>query len=212
MMDVSAISYSELKRIALENIMRLEMEYGRISRHNSYQDLLNAIALDIRTKSRRRVQRQRELETVKATLDNLHEKAIWLEQQRKSYDNYIEQAMMTLQNKKGYVTIPSPPTLDPPNNLFLAKNASSSPSPANITTSANCNAPAANPNSGLINTQPATFGTKACSSPGPAIPRNNTRNSTSRSRATKSASSSSRVAWAVSRFRGRVRRCRSRIV
>jgi Ras GTPase-activating-like protein IQGAP2/3 len=212
MMDVSAISYSELKRIALENIMRLEMEYGRISRHNSYQDLLNAIALDIRTKSRRRVQRQRELETVKATLDNLHEKAIWLEQQRKSYDNYIEQAMMTLQNKKGYVTIPSRPTIDPANILFLAKNASSSPSPANITTSANCNAPAASPNSGLINTQPATSGIKACSSPGPAILRNNTRNSTSRSRATKSASSSSRVAWAVSRFRGRVRRCRSRIV
>ena len=84
--------------------MRLETQFGRISRHNYYQDILNAIALDIRTKSRRRIQRRRELEGVRLTLGNLDEKAIWLEQQRKSYDNYIEQAMMTLQ-KKGYVTL-----------------------------------------------------------------------------------------------------------
>jgi Ras GTPase-activating-like protein IQGAP2/3 len=103
MVDIKSMSYKELKRTALENIMRLE-QFGRISRHNYYQDILNAIALDIRTKSRRRVQRQRELEGVKLTLTNLNEKAEWLESQRKSYDNYIEQAMMTLQ-KKGQVSI-----------------------------------------------------------------------------------------------------------
>jgi Ras GTPase-activating-like protein IQGAP2/3 len=80
--------------------MRLE-HMGRISKHNYYQDVLNAIASDIRTKSRRRVQRQRELEGVRLTLGNLHEKASYLEQQRKSYDDYIEQAMGTLQSKKG---------------------------------------------------------------------------------------------------------------
>ncbi|KFY47699.1 hypothetical protein V495_01872 [Pseudogymnoascus sp. VKM F-4514 (FW-929)] len=101
MTDITSMPYSELKRTALENIMRLETQFGRISRHNQYQDLLNAIAVDIRTKSRRRIQRQRELEGVRLTLGNLHDKAAWLEQQRKSYDNYIEQAMMTLQNKKG---------------------------------------------------------------------------------------------------------------
>ncbi|OWP04822.1 ras GTPase activating protein [Marssonina coronariae] len=98
LVDVKSMSYKELKRTALENIMRLE-QWGRISRQNYYQDILNAIALDIRTKSRRRVQRQRELEGVKLTLANLNEKAEWLESQRKSYDNYIEQAMMTLQKK-----------------------------------------------------------------------------------------------------------------
>jgi Ras GTPase-activating-like protein IQGAP2/3 len=98
MVDIKSMSYKELKRTALENIMQLE-HFGRISRHNYYQDILNAIALDIRTKSRRRVQRQRELEGVKLTLANLNEKAEWLESQRKSYDNYIEQAMMTLQKK-----------------------------------------------------------------------------------------------------------------
>jgi Ras GTPase-activating-like protein IQGAP2/3 len=100
MVDVTRMTYHELKRTALENIMRLE-QMGRISKHNFYQDVLNAIASDIRTKSRRRVQRQRELEGVRLTLSNLHQKAKYLEQQRKSYDDYIEQAMATLQNKKG---------------------------------------------------------------------------------------------------------------
>jgi Ras GTPase-activating-like protein IQGAP2/3 len=94
------MSYYELKRTALENVMRLE-QMGRISKHNFYQDILNAIASDIRTKSRRRVQRQRELDGVRLTLGNLHDKAKYLEQQRKSYDDYIESAMSTLQNKKG---------------------------------------------------------------------------------------------------------------
>ncbi|KAI3324860.1 hypothetical protein HD806DRAFT_493809 [Xylariaceae sp. AK1471] len=100
MVDVTRMSYYDMKRNALENIMRLE-KMGRISKHNFYQDILNAIALDIRTKSRRRVQRQRELEGVRLTLGNLHEKAKYLEQQRKSYDDYIEQAMATLQKNKG---------------------------------------------------------------------------------------------------------------
>jgi Ras GTPase-activating-like protein IQGAP2/3 len=104
MVDVTRMTYQQLKRTALENVLRLE-QMGRISKQNHYQDILNAIALDIRTKSRRRVQRQRELEGVRLTLANLHEKATYLEQQRKSYDDYIESAMATLQNKKGYVML-----------------------------------------------------------------------------------------------------------
>ncbi|PNY22533.1 Ras GTPase-activating-like protein [Tolypocladium capitatum] len=100
MVDVTRMTYCELKRTALENVMRLE-QMGRISKHNFYQDVLNAIASDIRSKSRRRVQRQRELDGVRLTLGNLHDKAKYLEQQRKSYDDYIEQAMATLQNKRG---------------------------------------------------------------------------------------------------------------
>ncbi|KAI1500141.1 hypothetical protein F5X99DRAFT_387136 [Biscogniauxia marginata] len=100
MVDVTRMSYYDMKRNALENIMRLE-QLGRISKKNYYQDVLNAIALDIRTKSRRRIQRQREVEGVRMTLSNLHEKAKYLEQQRKSYDDYIEQAMATLQKHKG---------------------------------------------------------------------------------------------------------------
>ena len=102
MVDVTRMTYHDLKRTALENVLRLE-QMGRISKQNHYQDVLNAIATDIRTKSRRRVQRQRELEGVRLTLSNLHEKAKYLEQKRKSYDDYIEQAMATLQKQKGWV-------------------------------------------------------------------------------------------------------------
>ena len=104
LVDITAMTYAELKRTALENIVRLE-QHGRLTRHNHYQDLLNAIAIDIRTKHRRRVQRQRELEGVRLTLANLDEKTVWLEQQLQSYNHYIEQAMVTLQNKKGCVSV-----------------------------------------------------------------------------------------------------------
>ncbi|KAF2458429.1 IQ domain-containing protein [Lineolata rhizophorae] len=100
LVDITALSYSELKRICLENVLQLEAHH-KISRHNHYQDILNDIAVDIRTKHRRRVQRARELEGVRATLAHLDEKAAWLDQQLKSYNDYIEQAMVTLQNKKG---------------------------------------------------------------------------------------------------------------
>lgn len=98
--DIATLPYIELKRIALENILRLE-EYGVLTRHNQYQGLLNSIAVDIRTKHRRRVQRERELDGVKLTLGRLNDQAVYLEQQLKTYNDYIEQAMITLQNKKG---------------------------------------------------------------------------------------------------------------
>lgn len=98
--DVSSMTYTDLKRTALENIVRLE-QAGKITRKNHYQDLLNFIAVDIRTKHRRRVQRQKELENVRGTLQHLNEKATYLEGQLQSYNDYIEQAMQTLQTKKG---------------------------------------------------------------------------------------------------------------
>ncbi|KAF7510081.1 hypothetical protein GJ744_007185 [Endocarpon pusillum] len=98
--DISSLSYVDLKRIALENVLQLE-DVGKLTRRNHYQDLLNAIAVDIRTKHRRRIQRQRELEGVRTTLARLNEQAVYLEQQLKTYNDYIEQAMVTLQSKKG---------------------------------------------------------------------------------------------------------------
>ena len=99
-LDVTALTYAELKSCCLENILNLE-RHGRVSRQNQYQDLLNAIAVDIRTKHRRRVQRTRELEGVRATLAQLDTKATFLDEQLQSYNDYVEQAMITLQNKKG---------------------------------------------------------------------------------------------------------------
>ncbi|KAJ6131504.1 Rho GTPase activation protein [Penicillium sp. IBT 18751x] len=100
LVDIGSMTYSELKGTALENILRLE-QAGKISRHNHYQDLLNAIAIDIRTKHRRRIQRERELEGARLTSTRLNDQALYLDQQLKTYNDYIEQAMITLQNKKG---------------------------------------------------------------------------------------------------------------
>jgi Ras GTPase-activating-like protein IQGAP2/3 len=94
------LDYPTLKRCALENILHLQRA-GRISPHNHYQDLLNSIAVDIRTKHKRRIQRSKELEGVRATLSALDDKAHFLDQQLKSYNDYVEQAMVTLQNKRG---------------------------------------------------------------------------------------------------------------
>ncbi|PGH12458.1 hypothetical protein AJ79_04294 [Helicocarpus griseus UAMH5409] len=100
LIDIGSMSYPDLKSTALENILQLE-KAGRITRRNHYQDLLNAIAVDIRTKHRRRIQRQRELESVRLTLERLNDQTVYLDGQLKIYNDYIEQAMITLQNKKG---------------------------------------------------------------------------------------------------------------
>lgn len=94
------MEYAELKRMALQNILLLE-RHGKISRSNHFQEILNDIATDIRTKHRRRVQRSKEMEGVEQTLAHLKEKATYLDAQLQSYNDYIEQAMVTLQSKKG---------------------------------------------------------------------------------------------------------------
>jgi Ras GTPase-activating-like protein IQGAP2/3 len=98
LLDIASLTYTELKRTALESILTLERT-GRISRSNHYQDLLNAIALDIRSKHRRRLQRSREMDNSRATMSALEEKQVWLRSQLKTYNDYIEQAMVTLQQK-----------------------------------------------------------------------------------------------------------------
>ncbi|CCG82346.1 Putative uncharacterized protein [Taphrina deformans PYCC 5710] len=97
--DVSTLSYPVLKRRCLENIVELE-RLGWITRENNYQELLNSIADDIRTQNRRRIERQYELHATRETLKDLDEKRDYLNGQLKSYNDYIEQAMMSLQSKK----------------------------------------------------------------------------------------------------------------
>ncbi|KAK3072326.1 iqgap- protein [Teratosphaeriaceae sp. CCFEE 6253] len=104
-LDLESLTYAELKHNALENIIALEQAHVapqfRVSRYNNYQDLLNALAADIRQKHRRRMDRAREIESTRATLAQLDGKAAFLEEQLKSYNDYIEQCLHTLANKKG---------------------------------------------------------------------------------------------------------------
>lgn len=96
--DLAALSYPELKGIALENILALEQR-GRLTRSNNYQDLLNGIALDIRQKHKRRIQRAREAEGVRTTLSALDEKARFLDEKLEIFNRTFEQGLTTLQSK-----------------------------------------------------------------------------------------------------------------
>ncbi|KAF9412598.1 hypothetical protein BGZ94_000998 [Podila epigama] len=100
MVDMNAMRFIELKQHAIDGILQLEST-GKVTRKNGYQDMINAIALDIRTKHRRRIQRAEELRNVKKTLNNLNEKRQFLEHQIKSYHDYVESCMNNITSKKG---------------------------------------------------------------------------------------------------------------
>nr|OQO21072.1 hypothetical protein B0A51_14911 [Rachicladosporium sp. CCFEE 5018] len=104
LLDLESLTYAELKSQALENILALEnpaiLPQYRVSRNNNYQELLNALAADIRSKHRRRLERQRETDATRQTLQGLDKKAEYLEEQLGSYNDYIEQCLHTLANKK----------------------------------------------------------------------------------------------------------------
>ncbi|GAC94660.1 GTPase activating protein [Pseudozyma hubeiensis SY62] len=99
--DVRRMSFAELKARTLENMLRLE-QLGKVSRANKYQDMLNAIAIDIRNKHRKRIQRANEKQAMNGTLTTLAEKKRYLEEQIGSYHSYIDASMQTMQGgRKG---------------------------------------------------------------------------------------------------------------
>jgi Ras GTPase-activating-like protein IQGAP2/3 len=84
--------------LALENLVKLEAA-GKVTRANDYQDMVNAIATDIRNKHRRRKQRQEELKKIRNTHIHLEEKARYLEEQKQSYLDYINACINQLSSK-----------------------------------------------------------------------------------------------------------------
>lgn len=98
--DLESLKYRELKLLALEKIIELE-SHGKITREDNYQGILNSIAQDIKTKRDRRFIREKELQEVQTALSHLGDKEEYLQKKLKTYNDYIEQAMLTLQTKKG---------------------------------------------------------------------------------------------------------------
>uniref|UniRef100_V5GQG5 GTPase activating protein n=2 Tax=Kalmanozyma brasiliensis (strain GHG001) TaxID=1365824 RepID=V5GQG5_KALBG len=98
--DVRRLTFAELKARTLENMLQLE-QLHKVSRANNYQDMLNAIAIDIRNKHRKRIQRTNEKTAMHATLTTLKEKKRYLEEQIGSYHSYIDASMQTMQGRKG---------------------------------------------------------------------------------------------------------------
>jgi Ras GTPase-activating-like protein IQGAP2/3 len=73
-----------------------------ITRDDGFQGILNAIAGDVRSKHRKRMQRQQEMKSMKEALRHLQERKKYYEEQINIYQNHVEAAMNTMQQKKGY--------------------------------------------------------------------------------------------------------------
>ena len=96
------MTFREVKAHAIFFLLELEKR-GKISREDSYQGILNAIAGDVRSKNRRRVQRQNEKASMEEALKYLDERGKFYEDQINSYHDYVEGAMSTMQRNKGSV-------------------------------------------------------------------------------------------------------------
>jgi Ras GTPase-activating-like protein IQGAP2/3 len=89
-----------MKAHAIFFLLELEKQ-GQVTRGDGYQYVLNAIASDVRSKHRRRIQRQQERDSMREALKHLKERRKQFEEQIKSYHDYVDQAMSTMQRSKG---------------------------------------------------------------------------------------------------------------
>lgn len=96
------MTFRDVKAHAIFYLLELEKR-GLISRADGYQGVLNAIAGDVRSKNRRRIQRQHEKDSMEEALKYLGERKKHHEEQINSYHNYVETAMQTMQRGKGCV-------------------------------------------------------------------------------------------------------------
>ncbi|KAJ1660808.1 iqgap- protein [Dispira simplex] len=99
LLDLSALSFNSLKKMTMIHMAKLESE-NKVSKEDKYQAMLNSIATDIRNKHRRRVQRTQELRKIRQTLVNLTEKTGYLNEQKKTYLDYIHSCIQQLSHNK----------------------------------------------------------------------------------------------------------------
>ncbi|KAI0315982.1 hypothetical protein OF83DRAFT_1129415 [Amylostereum chailletii] len=97
--DIRSLSFREVKAHAIFFLLELE-KGGKISRNDGYQGILNAIANDVRSKHRTRLQRQQEIDGMTEALAHLNERKKYFEEQIDSYNSYVEAAMATMQRGK----------------------------------------------------------------------------------------------------------------
>jgi len=95
------MTFKEVKAHAIQSLLELEKQ-GRIDRKDGFQGILNAIAGDVRSKHRKRLQRQQEMESMNLALRHLAERKKYFEEQINSYHDYVDGAMNTMQRGRGY--------------------------------------------------------------------------------------------------------------
>ncbi|KAG9101701.1 hypothetical protein FS749_004510 [Ceratobasidium sp. UAMH 11750] len=98
--DIRTLSFREVKARAIQYLLELEKR-GKVTRTDGYQGILNAIAGDVRSKHRKRVQRKAEMDNMREALNHLKERKRGFEEQITSYHSYVDSAMNTMQRGKG---------------------------------------------------------------------------------------------------------------
>ncbi|CAB4017386.1 ras GTPase-activating IQGAP1, partial [Paramuricea clavata] len=88
-----------IKRKIIRNLRVLENQ-GLVTTKNNYQDIVNAIARDIRNQRRYRLRRKQELRKLETTLERLKTKATFYEEQMDYYNRYIETCLDNLAGKE----------------------------------------------------------------------------------------------------------------
>lgn len=94
------LQFKEVKAHTIYFLLELE-KHERVTRSDGFQGILNAIASDIRSKHRKRLQRQQEMDGMMDALKHLNERKKYFQEQIDSYHNYVEGAMATMQRGKG---------------------------------------------------------------------------------------------------------------
>eukprot|EP00158_Paraphelidium_tribonemae_P005840 Partr_v1_DN27551_c0_g1_i1_m30118 putative IQ motif containing GTPase activating protein len=92
--------YDQINSKQPDLLKQKQLGVVKISAKNAYQEVLTSIGLDIRNKYRRRVQRRNEVRSLKTTVQNLDEKKKYLDEQKNSYQDYINSCMGQLANSR----------------------------------------------------------------------------------------------------------------
>ena len=99
-MPLSRQSFRDVKAHAIFFLLELEKQ-SKVTRQDGYQGILDAIAGDVRSKHRKRIQRQQEKASMREAFSHLKERRKYFEEQIKSYHDYVDGAMATMQRGKG---------------------------------------------------------------------------------------------------------------
>ncbi|XP_077320303.1 ras GTPase-activating-like protein IQGAP3 [Lithobates pipiens] len=89
------LSMAEKKRKIIRNLRKLE-SLGLVSSNNQYQDIINMITKDIRNQRRYRQHRKAELVKLRQTMQRLHCKTAFHEEQIDFYNQYIKTCLDNL--------------------------------------------------------------------------------------------------------------------
>lgn len=96
--DVSSMTYVDLKKLCLKTLLQLE-SMGQVTRKNSFQELLNQIVVDIKTKDTQRRTRTSQMQIANLTVTKLQEKQKFLKKQLEDYNKHIDDILSQLQTR-----------------------------------------------------------------------------------------------------------------